>query len=106
MSLTPMTFVEASKGPGIDGIENSFLFFALYFWLLQLYVFLCIAMSGLFDHLHSPFYDLRILICLTVTTSDKPMGTKLIKVWHLSSRERRCGIFHVITTPGDNGYLF
>ena len=38
MSLTPMTFVEASKGPGIDGIESSFLF-ALYFWLLQLYVF-------------------------------------------------------------------
>ena len=31
MSLTPMTFVGASKGPGIelDRIESSFLFFAI-----------------------------------------------------------------------------
>ena len=41
-------------------------------------------MSGLLDHLHSPMIW-GILICLTVTTSDKPTGTKPIKV---------NGIFH------------
>ena len=42
MSLTPMTFVEASKGPGIDGIESSFLFFALFLAAAALRV-LCVS---------------------------------------------------------------
>ena len=86
MSLTPMTFVEASKGPGIDGIEF-FSVFCPFFGCCSStcsMCILCIAMSGLLDHLHSPMIW-GILICLTVTTSDKPTGTKPIKV---------NGIFH------------